>query len=72
MWVNMMGEQKKFAGDGSVKNLQKEQSSARRNQNEKKKKLYRWLESSFCSFLPLIIFFTVLQLLLFAGFFFFL
>jgi len=26
MWVNMMGEQKKFiAGDGSEKNLQKEQ-----------------------------------------------
>jgi len=32
MWVNMMGEQKKFiAGDGSEKNLQKEQ----KNQNEK-------------------------------------
>jgi len=32
MWVNMMGEQKKFiAGDGSEKNLQKEQY----NQNEK-------------------------------------
>jgi len=32
MWVNMMGEQKKFiAGDGSVKNLQKEQH----NQNKR-------------------------------------